>query len=150
MQVGAVQVGDAQRNAAMIYHAEDLLWSDGLEDLRTLLDSELQPCSQPIPVKMQCSTLPDILWWCSWKQLPADSYQFTSLPEVVTADLLQQLGMSTEQCTAAMKRLSSTQLPDLQRMVLPAFVEDAVRYMAGQLPGLPLVQHLQQHKLFVG
>lgn len=134
----------------MIYSADDLLWSDGLEDLRTLLDPKPLEPDQPMPTLMQCSTLADMAWWCSWKQLPVQSHKFSALPEVATAELLQQLGMTAEQCVVAMKQLSAAQLPDLQRLVLPAFVTDAVEAMAAQLPELPLLQQMQQHKLFVG
>lgn len=103
-----------------------------------------------MPAKMQCSTLADMAWWCSWKQLPVESHKFSCLPEVATTELLQQLGMTAEQCGVAMKQLSAAQLPDLQRLVLPAFVTDAVEAMATQLPELPLLQQMQQHKLFVG
>ena len=37
----------------MIYSADDLLWSDGLEDLRTLLDSKPLEPDQPMPTKMR-------------------------------------------------------------------------------------------------
>ena len=134
----------------MVYNAADLLWSDGLNDLRTLLDPQLAQPDEPMPAKMQCSTVPDIMWWCSWKQLPMESHHFSTLPEVEMTELLQQLGMTSDQSSVAMKQLSSAKWPDLQRMVLPAFVKEAVTYMATQLPELPLLQQMQQHKLFAG
>ena len=150
LQAGAIQFGHMQSCAAMVYNASDLLWSDGLEDIRTLFESPSPHCGQPMPAKMQCSTLPDILWFCSWKQLPSESHQFSSLPEVSAVELLRQLGMTAEECALAQAQLSSTQWPDLQKVVLPDFMTDAVTYMATQLPELPLTEQLQQHKLFAG
>ena len=133
------------------YDAADLMWLDGLIDIRTLFMSNVLPAAaEQVPARWKCNTLDELQWYCVRKGLPLGSHTFQELPSVYTSDLLRDLGVPEEDLKAVAAHLTSASMPVLRKAVLPSFIEEAVMLMADQLPDLQLASRMQQGQLFVG
>ena len=133
------------------YDALDLMWLDGLDDVRALAQKSLNVhTAQKAPSSFKCHSLTDLQWYCNWKGLSQDTHIFSQLPVVDTADLLQQIGVPWQQISSFSANLTPEMLSSLRQMVLPHFVQQAVELMADQLPELNLIRKLEDKVLFAG
>ena len=137
--------------STITYAALDLMWLDGLDDMRALLPGSTAICSTSgiAPRMFNCSSVDSLQWYCAWKALPG-SHQFDTVPVVHTLDLMRQLGVPELQLDAMLSSLAAVSVPALCRMALPQFITNAVALMDEQLPGLNLVAKHQQSMLFAG
>ena len=137
--------------SVITYDALDLIWLDGLDDIRALLTlPPLPPHAQKAPESFKCQSMADLTWYCSWKGIALDAQFLTQVPVVATADLLQHLGVPQQHAKAILPNLTVEGLAGLRRMVLPEFSQQAVALMANQLPELQLTTQLQGKLLFAG
>lgn len=133
------------------YDALDLMWLDGLNDIRALLTlPPLPPHAQKAPETFKCQSMADLDWYCSWKSVASDAQFFDQAPVVATADLLQHVGLPPQQVKAILPNLTVEGLSSLRCMVLPQFVQQAVELMADQLSELDLIPKLEKRLLFAG
>lgn len=136
--------------STITYDALDLMWLDGLEEVRRLLTlPPLMSSTQRAPDTFKCQSIADLQWYCSWKGLASDAQFFDRAPEVATADLLQHLGVPQQQISSITAKLTVDSLCSLRAMVLPQFVQQAVELVADQLPELDLMSKFHNRLLFV-
>lgn len=136
--------------SVITYDAQDLMWIDGLDDLRAMVTSAVVPApGSQLPVRWKCCTLDQLQWYCMRKGLPLDS-SFHELPYVYTFDLLRDLGVPDADLKSVAASLTVASIPILCKAVLPQFVQDAVAVMASQLPHLQLPEKMSNNLLFAG
>ena len=131
------------------YDAMDLMWMDGLDDIRSIFQAREADPAEQIPAEWQCRTLEELQWYCMREGLPCNEHQFGELPTVDTLDLLWDLGVPEHDLTAMVKRLTHANLPMLRKAVLPQFAQEAVALMDDQLPELKLLEKMQKGMLFL-
>ena len=139
---------------SVTYAAEDLMWLDGLDELRELSSGstaiqDASACAtyaQAAPQSWVCSDTEMLQWYCAWLGLPADAH-FTVAPAVSTSELLSQLGVPQSQLEPMITKLTTDSLSRLRQMVLPAYWNSAVVLMDEQLPGLGLVGKLSNRSM---
>ncbi|KAA6417639.1 MAG: hypothetical protein FRX49_12431 [Trebouxia sp. A1-2] len=142
--------------SSVTYAALDLMWLDGLDELRALLPGSVachevnasDSTAEAAPQSWICSSKEMLEWYCVWQRLPADAH-FTIAPMVSTTDLLCQLGVPQSQMEPVISRLTADIVPALCKMVLPAYWNNAVALMDEQLPGLGLLDKLSNKPLVV-
>lgn len=122
---------------AVTYDAADLIWLDGLDELRGLLAdaSVAAPFDKTVAPAWRCGCLAEMDWYYKWKQWSEDKeLDGKMMPLVRTYDLLTDIGMSCDEAKAA--RVPVAKLPTLCSMVLPDFQAAIVQSLADQLPGI--------------
>ncbi len=150
----------ASPESTITYDALDLMWLDGLDDVRAMIrpaqPTHGPPAStssvqhEPIPFQWRCSSLEELQWYCKWKGIASDQQTFGDLPLVSTSQLLIQLGVPQQQLQAILAQMAPGSLACLRRAVLPAFKREVVALIAEQLPGLALLSKLDCNQLFAG
>lgn len=156
MQVLPVAYHAKAPASSVTYAALDLMWLDGLDELRALLPGSVachevnasDSTAEAAPQSWICSSKEMLEWYCVWQRLPADAH-FTIAPMVSTTDLLCQLGVPQSQMEPVISRLTADIVPALCKMVLPAYWNNAVALMDEQLPGLGLLDKLSNKPLVV-
>ena len=83
--------------SVITYDALDLMWLDGLDDIRALTQTPERETCQKVPKMFKCQSMADLNWYCKWKGLAPDVQLFEQPPLVFTADLLQHLGLLRQQ-----------------------------------------------------
>ena len=136
----------------MIHSASDLLWTDGLHDMRLLsagIASHTAVDAQPVGSSFALASLQDLTWYCEYKGLSAQEAVLLPVPVVQVSELLAVLGMPKAEHKAAMQHLTKAALPMLQQMALPDYLSNAVAVIEEQLSGLGIAEQHLQGKLFV-
>lgn len=137
--------------STITYDALDLMWMDGLEDMRALLALASPVHEAPkAPEKWRFQTMESLQWYCSWEGLAPNKQFFDQAPMVSTSELLLHLGVPPEQISSITTRVTTAELPRLQRLVLSGFAQQAVELMADQLPHLDLIHKFHESLLFAG
>lgn len=141
--------------SSVTYAALDLMWLDGLDELRGLLPelachqvNASDRTTEVAPQSWICSSKQMLEWYCAWQGLPTSAH-FTVAPMVSTADLLCQLGIPQSKVEPIMSSLTADSVPALCQMALPDYWNNAVALMDEQLPGLGLLGKLSNKPLSV-
>ena len=149
MQVLSDQVTGSP-DSVITYKAQDLMWLDGFEQLREVLNSTqvTGQREQIAPDELICNTSEDMQWYRSWKGLQTDLQSHSCAPAVRKQELLLDIGVPQQQLQTVSQNLSPDSIAALRQIVLPSFVQDAVSLMDSQLPDMQLMH--KQQSLFAG
>ena len=137
-------------DSVITYEARDLIWLDGFDQLRQALSSAqaADRTERILSSKLTCNSSEDMQWYQSWRGVPSALHPLSCAPVVHTQELLLDLGVPQQQLQIVSQQISPDSIAVLRQMVLPSFVQDALRLMDSQLPGLQLMQ--KQQSLFAG
>ena len=135
----------------MIHSASDLMWTDGLHEMRQLFASTAEEKAvegKLLGTSFTLTSLQDLAWYCEWKGLSVQHAVLLPVPVVQVSELLDVLGVPKAQHRSAMQQLRKADLPALQQMVVPEYLAEVVAIIDQQIPGIGLAKQHSHNELF--